>query len=104
MHESVGFIGAILAAPSDDVPRLVYADWLDERGESDRADLIRVQCELARLRYDDDRVSDLQAREYRLLSRHFAAWRAGYPYVRFSRGFIEQLPFWRPEHFIEAGP
>jgi len=104
MDEGAGFIEAILAAPSDDVPRLVYSDWLEERGEGDRAGFIRAQCELAPLRYDDDRVSALQAREYRLLSRHFAAWRSGYNCVRFHRGFIEELQFWRPEDFIEAGP
>jgi uncharacterized protein (TIGR02996 family) len=34
--------------PADDLPRLVIADWLDEHGEGDRAEFIRVQCELAR--------------------------------------------------------
>jgi uncharacterized protein (TIGR02996 family) len=27
------FIRAVVAAPGDDAPRLVYADWLDERGD-----------------------------------------------------------------------
>lgn len=40
---------AILAAPDDDTPRLVFADWLDEHGEPERAEFIRVQCELYRL-------------------------------------------------------
>lgn len=40
---------AILANPFDDTPRLVYADCLDEHGEHDRAEFIRVGCELARL-------------------------------------------------------
>jgi uncharacterized protein (TIGR02996 family) len=40
---------AIGQAPDDDAPRLVYADWLDECKEPARAELIRVQCELARL-------------------------------------------------------
>jgi uncharacterized protein (TIGR02996 family) len=42
---------AVLAAPEDDAPRLEYADWLDERGQAgdtERAEFIRVQCELAR--------------------------------------------------------
>ncbi len=39
---------AILANPDDDLPRLVYADWLEENGQSDTAAFIRVQCELAR--------------------------------------------------------
>lgn len=40
------FIDAIIAAPDDDLPRLVYADYLDEIGESERAEFIRLQCEL----------------------------------------------------------
>jgi uncharacterized protein (TIGR02996 family) len=42
-------LNAILAAPDDDAPRLIYADWLDEHGEAERAEFIRVQCELARI-------------------------------------------------------
>lgn len=40
------FIRTILASPDDDGPRLVYADYLEEQGEAERAELIRVQCEL----------------------------------------------------------
>jgi len=36
-------IRAIIAAPADDAPRLVYADWLDEHDEALRANLIRGQ-------------------------------------------------------------
>lgn len=39
---------AILTNSDDDLPRLVLADWLDEHGgDPDRAEFIRVQCELA---------------------------------------------------------
>ncbi len=38
---------AILANPDDDAPRLIYADWLDENGQEERAELIRVQIALA---------------------------------------------------------
>jgi len=51
-------LAAIWAAPHDDLPRLVYADWLDESGDpakAARAEFIRVQCELARM--GDDRGS-----------------------------------------------
>src|SRR5579872_702669 len=37
---------AILENPADDSARLVYADWLDEHGQSERAEFIRVQIEL----------------------------------------------------------
>ena len=40
---------AILAAPEEDTPRLVYADWLDENGQPNRAEFIRVQIELAQI-------------------------------------------------------
>src|SRR5947209_5840746 len=49
---------AILAAPGDDVPRLVYADWLEEHGddaERDRARFIRAQIDLERLHDRDPR-------------------------------------------------
>ena len=47
--EVASFMRTIIERPDDDLPRLVFADYLDERGEHDRAEFIRVQCELARL-------------------------------------------------------
>ncbi len=32
MSDANALVAAILAAPADDLPRLVYADWLDEHG------------------------------------------------------------------------
>lgn len=43
------FLARIIASPTDDLPRLVYADWLDEHGEAERAEFIRVQCELEKV-------------------------------------------------------
>ena len=51
---------AVLCDPGDDTARLAYADWLGENGGADRAEFVRVQCELAQLRrattelYDDE--------------------------------------------------
>jgi uncharacterized protein (TIGR02996 family) len=39
---------AILAAPADDTPRLVYADALEDAGQPERAAFVRGQVELAR--------------------------------------------------------
>lgn len=41
------FIEAVIANPDDDSPRLIYADYLEEQGEYERAEFIRVQVELA---------------------------------------------------------
>lgn len=43
----VDLLLTILNNPNDDVPRLIASDWLEEQGEAERAELIRVQCELA---------------------------------------------------------
>jgi uncharacterized protein (TIGR02996 family) len=52
----------ILANPADDLVRLVYADWLEEVGEAERASLIRVQIELFH-----SLIDELLAQEQRLL-------------------------------------
>jgi uncharacterized protein (TIGR02996 family) len=46
MSERDAFLAGILAHPEDDAPRLLYADWLDERADP-RGEFIRVQVSLA---------------------------------------------------------
>jgi uncharacterized protein (TIGR02996 family) len=72
-HEA--FLQTIAADPDDDAPRLVYADWLEEHAESAFAGLIRVQCELAQLRDENDYWLELKVREealWRELQPHWA--------------------------------
>src|SRR4051794_41783914 len=59
-------LSTIIADPDDDRPRLVYADWLQEHGQLDRARLIRVQIELAHLPDNDDEPTALQVEEEQL--------------------------------------
>jgi uncharacterized protein (TIGR02996 family) len=96
------FLAAIQAAPEDDGPRLVYADWLHGRGDP-RGEFIAVQCTLAALDEDqeDDVRADLQARQWQLFDAHAAEWLAelgleGEQGV-FHRGFVEEVnvPFAR---------
>jgi uncharacterized protein (TIGR02996 family) len=47
--EELAFVTAIVAAPADDTPRLVFADWLDEHDRPERAEFVRAQCELAKM-------------------------------------------------------
>lgn len=42
-------MASISAQPDEDTHRLAYADWLQENGQGERAEFIRVQCELAKL-------------------------------------------------------
>lgn len=48
MNERQAFIDHILANPEDDTCRLVFADWLEEHHESERAEFIRVQIALTK--------------------------------------------------------
>ena len=87
------FYNRIRAAPDDDGPRLIFADWLDEAGDSDRAEFIRLQCALAGLPADDPRRPDLEEREKRLRDAHERLWAADIaPHVTgwdFRRGLID---------------
>lgn len=95
-HEA--FLRAIFDAPDDDTPRLVYADFLQENGEEERAEFIRVQCEMTAkkgLVDEFDQLCVLAAREQKLLSRlptelkHSGSGdRPGQVRSRFVRGFL----------------
>src|SRR5262245_25571067 len=90
---------AIWDDPEEDVPRLVYADWLEETGEPARlarAEFIRVQIEKTLVDEFDPRREELTAREQGLLVRFGDVWRGRlativhHPtHVFFHRGFPE---------------
>jgi uncharacterized protein (TIGR02996 family) len=68
------FLRLILADPDADGPRLVYADWLESRGDADRAEFIRVQCTAAAIAGDNPRLACLFSRADILLEQHRAEW------------------------------
>ncbi|MFL5341901.1 MAG: TIGR02996 domain-containing protein [Gemmataceae bacterium] len=106
MTDETAFLRTILDRPLDDAPRLVYADWLEECGDTARAEFIRVQVELAQLPADDPRRSELAARERELLHRHERDWVAALgDWVRewrFSRGLIEYVRV-QAADFVDRG-
>jgi uncharacterized protein (TIGR02996 family) len=93
------FLDVIVANIDDDSPRLMYADWLDEQGDADRAEFIRVQVERARLPARAPEQVRLRVRERDLLKRHGEAWLAELPAVRgarwegFRRGIVAEVSF-----------
>ncbi|HYH64523.1 MAG TPA: TIGR02996 domain-containing protein [Urbifossiella sp.] len=123
MTDGDALIHAILAAPDDDTPRLVYADWLDDAGHADRAALIRVQVGLARepdarLKAEEalllgstsgDRVRQLR-RGWALPRAVRRAWPRGVGGWEWHRGFPEvwhcPLAFWEAHGpaIAAAGP
>lgn len=83
MTDHATFLRAIIAAPDDDLPRLVYADYLDERGDP-RGEFIRLQIALANGECDSkpcltpDAPACYQCRRHRrerqLLRQHRWTW------------------------------
>jgi uncharacterized protein (TIGR02996 family) len=63
---TAGLLRAILEHPEDDALRMVYADWLDDHDQPERAEFIRLQCELSRINPGPDE----HAKASRLLSRY----------------------------------
>jgi uncharacterized protein (TIGR02996 family) len=47
MSEESAFLEALKANPADDTARLVYADWLDEHGEPQKAEYLRLVAAIA---------------------------------------------------------
>src|SRR5579885_144501 len=106
MSADEAFRAAILEDPDDDGPRLIYADWLEERGDP-RGEFIRLQCALARMPAGDDRRGDLRARELALLREHEAAWAeplrplaSGW---KWRRGFVERVTTDARQFLTHAG-
>jgi uncharacterized protein (TIGR02996 family) len=91
------FLHDVLDHPDDDSPRLVYADWLEDNGQPERAELIRVQCELARVPEWASGRHLLKAREQELWREHNREWSAHLPrWARtgsreFRRGFVARV-------------
>ncbi len=104
------YIAAIRANPDDDRLRHMAADWYDENGKPERAELIRVQMELESICKQwpsTPRSRELYARERTLLLgkalfSHFLLqlWRQdGRSFTPYTRGFIDHVgcswPTWR---------
>lgn len=67
------FLASIRENLDDDTPRLVFADWLQENGDEDHAEFIRLQCAIAR------GASTEKARADELLRANRKRWLRGLP-------------------------
>lgn len=92
----IAFLDSIAREPDDDTTRLIYADWLTDRGDP-RGDFIRIQCELATLDDWDPRRPLLEWQARALLDQNESEWRRGLPNIpgirwgRFRRGFVDEI-------------
>jgi uncharacterized protein (TIGR02996 family) len=65
---------AIRADPENDIPRLVYADWLEEHEQPERAEFIRIECETQRTDRESDAYIELLRRSDRLRAANAKRW------------------------------
>lgn len=99
--DASNLLRAVAAAPDDDAPRLVYADWLEQQGDP-RGEFIAVQCALAALAGLSgaplDRRAALEARERALIGANRRRWLAELDLTAsegaFRRGFVEDVTLW----------
>jgi uncharacterized protein (TIGR02996 family) len=97
MTEAEAFLSGIREDPDDDAVRLIFADWLDDHGEAERAELIRVQCELAGGTPEGEARAHLEKREKELLEKHGLDWANHLKRlareIRYERGFVEYATY-----------
>jgi uncharacterized protein (TIGR02996 family) len=66
VSEREALLAAIRQFPEEDTPRLVFADWLDEHGEGERAAMIRYSC--------SPKFSNRRTAEFRRVKRIAERW------------------------------
>ncbi len=115
MAVDADYLRAVIDRPDDDAPRLAYADYLDECGQAERAEFIRLQCRLATLKCtramnpctaatkatlvcpNCREYQTLVRREWELLAAHFGAWTDGLPESLTTKqcpSCVDQAPDW----------
>jgi len=113
------WIAQICQTPEDDNVRLYFADWLEEHGEGERGEFIRVQCDLAKLPEPEEKTQGhegefdirnhcVECRKTRpayckyhaltnrwreILAKNRIVWEYGFPWAEFewSRGFVSSV-------------
>lgn len=94
---------AVAADVDDDAPRLVYADWLTERGDP-LGEFIVLQCQLEK-EPDPKKRAKLRSRVGSILLRYKALWLGDLgkviTNVEFRRGFLTSLAI-GPNHVASA--
>lgn len=95
MDEREALLRAAVANPDDDLPRLIYADWLEEHDDPDQAAFVRAQCELAA-------TPPWEPFAVRCRARH-PDWVAGRPWRSALPAVDGRLLEWHPEFAFRRG-
>jgi uncharacterized protein (TIGR02996 family) len=98
METEAAFLRAIAGSPADPTAWLVLADWLEENGQPERAELLRLRQDLLR----ELRAPDRPAREARLQELIASGVRPPVPQVVNSLGM--RLALIPPGRFLMGSP
>lgn len=95
MNQGQAILDAICEQPDDALHRFAYADWLDDHGNTDRADFIRLQLRLQQLPPDDPTWVTVEDEADDLLARHEEEWLGPVRDLamewQWRGGFVEQV-------------
>jgi uncharacterized protein (TIGR02996 family) len=91
MDSDRAFLDAILAEPDDPSVRLVYADWLDEHGQPERAEFLRNEAAISSLPENDPRRAGLLKRLRDLQSTVGDEWAARIDRARIEGCYIHDF-------------
>jgi uncharacterized protein (TIGR02996 family) len=97
MNDRDALLHAIGEHPEEDTPRLMYADWLEENGEPERADFVRNQVELGRPGISAAEKHPFVRKNVHYLMNWERHWREQLPKIDgiewgdFNRGLIEEV-------------
>lgn len=93
-----GLLDAILAEPGEDSLRLIYTDLLEENGEPDRAELIRLQIALAR-----HTAATRERLASRLIPAGYILFSKRQQLMKRERELLPPLPDWMAERTFTRG-
>lgn len=97
MNDHDALLHAIGEHPEEDTPRLMYADWLEENDQPERADFVRNQVEMAHIGLDDPARGPHVLKNAFYLNYFVPAWKAELPRLSkiewsdFNRGLMEEF-------------
>jgi uncharacterized protein (TIGR02996 family) len=102
MDAEAPFILAVQAAPGDSAPLLIYADWLEERGDR-RAEFLRLRVAIGQLSPNEKQFRPLWRKLRRVRSNINPAWLAALDHtsvencpVQFAYAYPKRWEAFRP--------
>lgn len=110
MSDHDALLQAIGAQPEEDTSRLMYADWLEENGQPERADFVRNQIALNQTDPSNDEYTERVRKNLSYLTGRVPQWKAELPRIPgvdwgdFRRGLIEEAQATDPGPVVDRAP